>query len=102
MSKIPRWFITEYLKAKGWREPFHFNCFDCNCEELFCPPHPIRFLWGHVEKGHNPSFDMAHSWERQIGSGRWAKTEPWYGWWQATWNPEKKCFDIEEEEKGPA
>ena len=101
MSKIPRWFITLYLKTKGWREPIHFNC-DCNCEELFCPPHPIKFLWEHIEKGHTPSFDMAHSWDRQIGSGHWAKTEPWYGWWIAIWNPKKKCFDVEEEEKGPA
>lgn len=101
MGKIPRWFVTAYLKAKGWREPFHFNC-DCNCEELFQPEHPIRFLWEHVEKGHKPSFDMAHSWDRQIGRGLWAKTEPWYGWWIATWNPEKKLFDVEVEEKGRA
>jgi len=45
---------------------------------------------------------MAHSWDRQIGIGRWAKTEPWYGWWIAVWNPEKKRFDVEVEEKGRA
>jgi hypothetical protein len=81
---IPKSFIREFLRLKGWKALGILDCHDCGIyasdEEM---KHPIKWLWEHASKGHAVGFSACSSWDRQIGRSGWC--EEWWKYWQYRW-----------------
>lgn len=82
-KKIPRKFVNKFLKARGWKWLHNVWC-DCSWDFIETD-HPIRWLYEHIEQGHEPSFDVCHCWDRQVGRDT-GEFEYWYKWWTFRWN----------------
>lgn len=90
-KKIPIDFVRKFLRAKG-RYSLH-NVF-CDCDLNFVETnHPIKWLWKHISKGHDPSFDCCFCWDRQIGRDT-REFEEWYKWRTFNWNKKYQNFEM--------
>lgn len=97
-AKIPKSFVKQFLRARGWKMLHEVQC-DCDSEIHDFPKHPIAYLWEHIQKGHTPSFTVCVSWDRQVGRDT-GEFEHWYRWYLYTWNPQTKRFDREIQDEG--
>jgi len=91
-ERIPLEFVRAYLKCKG-RKMLHSVWCECDIEFISFPEHPIKFLWEHVKKGHEPSFDCCWCWDRQVGRDT-GEFEYWYKWWTWTWNSKYDVWEL--------
>ena len=87
-DKMPKSFVIKFLKTKGYKELYEVTC-DC-IHDFIRTDHPIKWLYEHVSKGHEPRWDACHSWNRQVGRNT-GEFEEWYRWWTSSWN--KKIQD---------
>lgn len=90
-EKIPIEFVRKFLRAKG-RYWLHNVWCDCKLD-LIETDHPIKWLWNHVQQGHEPSFDCCFCWNRQIGRDT-GEFEEWYKWRTFSWNSQCQNFEM--------
>lgn len=99
VDKIPRWFVSLYLKVKGWQDTYDFRV-ECEAKYQDFPnvEHPIRWLWEKIQQNCSfVAFSTLHSWDRQVGRDT-GEMEHWGRWIDWCWNYEKQgweCFDME-------
>ena len=97
-AKIPKEFVTKFLKARGWKWLHTVMC-DCTLECVEGLDHPIKWLYKHVAMGHAPSFDCCHCWNRQVGRDT-GEIEEWYRWFTFTWSKEKNDWIVTDTYQG--
>ena len=101
IEKIPIEFTRKYLRAKGYKETFHYWC-ECDIKLYYKEDiggHPVRWLWQHIRKEHEPSFDCCHSWDRQVGRDT-GVIEEWYRWYSFTWSKQYNEWLISDTYQG--
>jgi len=101
-EKIPVDFVRKFLSAKGYKMLHEVMCFDClDCPAVAFPEHPIRWLWEHVQQGHEPSFDCVHCWDRGVGNYYYTgEKEEWYRWFTFSWSREKNDWIVTDTYQG--
>lgn len=91
IERIPKDFVIKFLKAKGWKDLHEVWC-GCSLDTIETS-HPIKWLYDHVEKGHEPSFDCCHCWNRAVGRDT-GVVEEWYRWFTFSWDRAKQDWII--------
>lgn len=94
---IPLEFVRKFLSAKGHKALHSVWC-DCAID-IIETDHPIQWLWEHVNKGHEPSFDCCHCWDRQVGRDT-GEFEEWYRWFTFTWSKDKLDWIVSDTYQG--
>jgi len=94
--KVPRDFVIKFLKARGYKS---LHTVMCDCTFPIENIHPIRWLWHHIQMGHQPSFDCCHCWNRAVGRDT-GEVEEWYRWFTFTWSQERNDWVVTDTYQG--
>lgn len=99
-EKIPVGFVRKFLATRGHKEFYEVWC-ECTTIDFggLWPSHPIRWLWKHVQEGHEPSFTCCHCWNRQVGRET-GEIEEWYRWFTFTWSKKHQDWLVSDTYQG--
>jgi len=94
-------FVRKFLKVKGYKTLHSVWCFDCDYAGDVFPNHPMRYLWYHIQQGHEPNFDCVHCWDRGIGNYLYTgEKEEWYRWFTFTWSEKNDDWVVADTYQG--